>query len=145
MEERQIIAEVKRVAEEKAVVEARRVEEEQRKVELEEQWRLMVEEAEGRRVMEEELVVVAAARHGAVLAAAETAAKEAGTEQDGGLPSKQKGQAEGEWLACDRCMTRGFDCQVSWCCYSLSEHLYAITAMTSLVLKGWKLAGVHIC
>ena len=68
------------------------------------------EEAKGRWIAEE---LVAAARRKAVLAAAETVAEEAKTEQAVGLPAKQKGRAEGEWLACDRCMTRGFDCQVS--------------------------------
>ena len=67
------------------------------------------EEAEGCRITEE----LAAVKRKAVLAVAETVAEEAKTEQAVGMLAKQKGRAEGEWLACDRCMTRGFDCQVS--------------------------------
>ena len=54
-----------------------------------------------------------AAKRKAVLAAAETAAEEAETEQAIGMPAKQKGRAEGERLACNRCTTRGFHGQVS--------------------------------
>ena len=112
--------EVKRVTKEKAVVEVRHVEEEWRKVELEEQQRAMAvakvwaEEAKAHWVTEEELVAAAVARCRAILATVETVAEEAGMEQDGGSPSKQKAQAEGKWLVCNHCMTRGFDCQVSW-------------------------------
>ena len=64
-------------------------------MELEEQQRAMAagkvqEEAEGRRIMEE-LTVAVAARHKAILAAAETAVEEAEMEQAVGLPAKQKG------------------------------------------------------
>ena len=114
--EEKVAAEVKRIAEEKAAVEAKRVEE-RRQAELEERrWAVATakaqEEAEGRWIAEE-LVVAAAAKPKAVLAVVETAAEKAETEQAVGMPAKQKGQAEGERLACDRCATRGFDCQVS--------------------------------
>ena len=71
------------------------------------------EEAEACQVMEEELTAVAAARCRAILATVETAVEEAGTEEDSGSPSKQKGWMEGKQLACDCCSTRGFKCQVS--------------------------------
>ena len=47
----------------------------------------------------------------------EAVAEEAGMEPDGGSLLKQKGWAEGEWMACDHCVMRGFDCQVSWRCF----------------------------
>ena len=62
------------------------------------------EEAEGCRIAEE--LAAAAAKHKAILAAAETVVEEAEMEQAVGLPAKQKGRAEGEQLACDRCVTR---------------------------------------
>ena len=109
-EERQIAkeraaAEVKRIAKEKAAVEARQVEE-RRRAELEERWRAVAtvkawEEAEGRQIVEG-LVAAAAAKCKAVLAVAGTAA-----EQAIGLPAKQKGRAEGDWLACDHCADMG--------------------------------------
>ena len=57
-------------------------------------------EAEVHRIVEEELAAAAAKRR-AILAAVETAVGEAGMEPDGGLPLKQKGQAEGEWRMCN--------------------------------------------
>ena len=45
-------------------------------------------------------------------AEAEQQTEEAELEQ-GGLPSKQKGQAECKWVACDCCVMQGFECQVS--------------------------------
>ena len=87
--------------------------EERRQAELEERQRAVAAaKAEGRRIVEE-LVAAVAAKRKAVLAMAETAVEEAKTEQAVGMLAKQKGRAEGERLACDRCMTRGFDCQVS--------------------------------
>ena len=70
------------------------------------------EEAQGRRIVEG-LVATAAAKHKAILAAAETAVEEAKMDQAVGMPAKQKGRAEGEWLTCNCCATQGFDCQVS--------------------------------
>ena len=108
--------EAKRVAEEKAVAEVRCVEEEQRRVELQERWSTMAvvkvwtEEAEEHWVAEEEL---AAARRRVILAMAETAVEETGTEQDGRSPSKQKGWVEGKQLVCDCCVMQGFNCQVN--------------------------------
>ena len=61
----------------------------------------------------EELEARAAARCKAALATAETAAEEAETEEVAASPAKQKGRVKGERLACDCCVTRGFDCQVS--------------------------------
>ena len=75
--------------------------------------KVWAEEAKACWVAGEELVAATAARHRAILAMAETVV-EVGMEQDGRSPSKQKGQVEGKWLTCDCCMTRGFDCQVSW-------------------------------
>ena len=106
--EEKAAAEVKRVAEEKAAM--KRVEE-QRQAELEERWRLMAAAKAWAEV--EGLEARAAARRKATLAAAETAAEEAEMEEVVGSPAKQKGRAKGERLACDRCMTWGFDCQVS--------------------------------
>ena len=54
-------------------------------------------------------MAAAATKCRAILAMVE----EVGVEPDGGLPLKQKGQAEGEWTVCDHRMTQGFDCQVS--------------------------------
>ena len=95
--EEKVAAEVKRVTEEKAVVEVRCVEEWRRAMAVAKAW---VEE-------------LAAARCKTVLAMAETAVEEAKMEQVVGLPAKQKEQVEGKQLACDRCTTQGFDCQVS--------------------------------
>ena len=72
--------------------------------------KVWAEEAKAHQIMEEELAAAAAARCRAILATAETVAEEAGMEQDSGSPSKQKGQADGERLACDCCTTRSFDC-----------------------------------
>ena len=70
------------------------------------------EEAKGCRIADG-LAAAVVAKRKAVLAMAETAEEEAKMEQAIGLLAKQKGQAEGEQLACDCCMTWGFDCQVS--------------------------------
>ena len=69
--------------------------EEWRRVELEERRRAVVavkarEEAQGRRIVEG-LVATAAAKHKAILAAAETAVEEAKMDQAVGMPAKQKG------------------------------------------------------
>ena len=71
--------------------------EEPRRAELEERRRAVAvakvqEEAEGHRITEG---LAAAAKRKAILAVAETAAEEAEMEQVVGLPSKQKGWAEG--------------------------------------------------
>ena len=68
----------------------------------------------------EELEARAVAKCKAILAAAE----EAETEQVLRTLAKQKGRVEGERLACDRCVVRSFDCQVSWyflCCFDFSD------------------------
>ena len=65
------------------------------------------EEAEGRWIVWE-LAAAAAAKHKAVLAAAETVAEEAETEQAVRMPAKQKGRAEGKRLASDCCAMRGY-------------------------------------
>ena len=70
------------------------------------------EEAEGCWIVEE-LAAAAVARCKAILAVPETAAEEGEMEQAVGLLAKQKGRAEGGWLACEHCVTWGFDCQVS--------------------------------
>ena len=113
--EEKVATEAKRIAEEKAAAAARQVEE-WRRAELEEQQREMAmakarEEAKGCWIAKG--LVAAVAKCKAFLAAAETVVEEAEMEQAIGLSAKQKGRAEGERLACDRCATRGFDCQVS--------------------------------
>ena len=111
-------AEVKWVTEEKAAVEARQVEEEQRVAELEEQQKAMAmvkvqaKEAAVHQIVEEKVAAEAAARCKAVLAVVETAVEVVETEDAVSLPANQKGWAEGEWLACNLCTMRGFNCQV---------------------------------
>ena len=89
---------MKRIAEAKVVAE------------VEEQWRVaavvkvQAMEAEIHCVTEQKLVVVAVVRHREVLedvAKVETMMEEVETEQGGGSLLKQKGQAEGEWVACN--------------------------------------------
>ena len=120
--EEKAAAEVKQIAEEKVAAEAKHVEE-WRQVELEERRRLMA--AVKAQAEMEELEARAAARHKASLAVAETLAEEAETEEVFGSRAKQKRQAKGERLACDRCTTRGFDCQVSPVFYFLFVSVFS--------------------
>ena len=68
------------------------------------QWQWKGGVARWRSILEDE------ARHKAEV---ETAVEEAEIEQGSRLLLKQKGQVEGEQLACDCCMTWGFECWVS--------------------------------
>ena len=58
-------------------------------------------------ITEEKMVAV---RQKAILDA--EAKYKAEAKQGSRLPLKQKGWVESKWLACDHCVTRGFDCQV---------------------------------
>ena len=63
------------------------------------------EDAEAHQIVEENIVTAAAARCRAVLVTMEAVAEELEMEQDDGLPSKQKGQVEGEQRVSRGCVT----------------------------------------
>ena len=103
------MAEEWQITKEKVAVEVKRVaEEEQRRVEVAvvEAWWITKEKTA---VARQRATLEVEAKH---KAKEEWQVEEMEMEQGGGLPSNQKGKAEGEQLVCDCCVTWGFDCQV---------------------------------